>query len=179
MDYFSNSIDFLSPTDLSGLFSKMFPDCSTVTKGLISEYCSKSWMNSGMAFRGEYWTQNTLEHPKDVEECLLSEVLEPSSPRECFLNPMELVSLANRAWAREKDLDPLLEKSLALQLHSLSNTQELIESLAPDLKQKVSEMMAKHTRLTAEEVQTLFVRRMMASEYERLQGFPENWTLNV
>ena len=153
------------------------PGLLTVTKGQISEFSSKSWMNSGMVFRGEYWTQNILEHPKDVEECLLSEVLETSSPLECFLNPVELISLINRAWARGKDLDPLLEKSLVLQLHSLSNTQESIANLAPDLKQKVIEMMAKHTRSTAGEVQMLFVRRMMVSEYEVLQGFPKNWTL--
>lgn len=38
-------------------------------------------------------------------------------------------------------------------------------------------MMEKLIPSTQGEAQTLFVRRMTASEYETLQGFPENWTL--
>jgi hypothetical protein len=43
-------------------------------------------------------------------------------------------------------------------------------------KVKDSETMAKLTPLTQEEAQMLFVRRLLPSEYEKLQGFPENWT---
>jgi hypothetical protein len=154
----------------------MFPDYSTVTVEMISKYSYPRWMNSGMVWRGEYLMQNTLEHPKGDVEFSLSEVMEASSPQECFLSPMEIISLLNRAWERGQMMDPILEKAMVFQLHFLSSTQELIESLQPDLKQKVIEVMEKHIPSTVGEVQTLFVRRMMASEYEKLQGFPENWT---
>ena len=73
VDYFSNSIDFSGNEDLGGLFSKMFPDYSTVTVETISKYSYPRWMNSGMVWRGEYSMQNTLEHPKeDVASSLSS-----------------------------------------------------------------------------------------------------------
>ena len=53
---------------------------------------------------------------------------------------------------------------------------ELEESLQQAPKHKATETMEKPTHSTAEDVLTLYVRRMMPLECERLQGFPENWT---
>jgi hypothetical protein len=55
--------------------------------------------------------------------------------------------------------------------------QVLEESTRQGLKPKDIEMMEKPTLSIQEEAQTLYVRRMMASECEQLQGFPKNWTL--
>ena len=53
----------------------------------------------------------------------------------------------------------------------------LEESLRQAHKQKGTEMMEKPTPATHEEAPMLYVRRMLPLEYERLQGFPDNWTL--
>lgn len=74
-----------------------------------------------------------------------------------LLSPKEVISLLNRAWARDHLISPPLEKAMILQLHIKSSTQALTESLPQDLKQKVIEAIA--------------------TEYEALQGFPSNWTL--
>lgn len=72
--------------------------------------------------------------------------------------------------------EPLIQ-AYQKQISILSSMQVLDEKQLRDLKQKGTEMTEKPTPLTQEEVQMLYVRRMLPSEYERLQGFPENWTL--
>lgn len=72
--------------------------------------------------------------------------------------------------------EPLIQAYLK-QISILSSMRVSEEKLQPVLKQKDIETTAKLTPLTQEEAQMLFVRRMLPSEYERLQGFPENWTL--
>nr|CAA57705.1 M.EcoHK31I polypeptide beta [Escherichia coli] len=162
---------------LNGLLLKMFPDCSTATMDKTSKLSSIRWSNSGMAFRGEYWMQNTLEHPSVEEECTLSQVLETCAPLESFLNPEQLESLINRAKERGQMLPEPLLQAYQKQISILSSMQVLDEKQPQDLKQKDTGTMEKPTLLTQEEVQMLYVRRMLPSEYERLQGFPENWTL--
>ena len=89
---------------LVGFLSKMFPDFLTAQKVETLTQSSRHWMNSGMAFHGEYWTQNSLEHPSVVEERTLSEVLEPSAPLKYFLNKEQIQSLINRAIDRGTSL---------------------------------------------------------------------------
>ena len=167
----------LEPQSLDGYLSKMFPDCSTQITEKISKSSSRNWMSSGMVFHGEFWTQNTLEHPNDVDACILSEVLEPSAPLRYFLNVEQLQSLLNRAKARTTPMPTELRASLESQITTLSNMPELEESLLLAHKQKDIEMTEKLTRAIQEEAPTLYVRRMLPLEYERLQGFPDNWTL--
>ena len=133
-------------------------------------------MNSGMAFRGEYWMQNTLEHPNAVAESTLSEVLEASAPPRYFLNQEQLQSLLERASARKTSLPQQYKTALTAQISMLSNMPQLAESIQQDRKPKATEMMEKATPSTPEEVPTLFVRRLTPSECERLQGFPPGWT---
>ncbi|CAG7658410.1 hypothetical protein PAECIP111802_07037 [Paenibacillus allorhizosphaerae] len=166
----------LTNEDLSGYLLKMYQDSSIATTEMISEWSSKPWMNSGMVWRGEYWMQNTLEHPNDAEESTLSQVIEADAPLKYFLNKVQLQSLLDRASARGKSLAPDLERALSLQISTLSSMPELDERLQPDPKQKGTEMMEKPIHLTPEAAQTLFVRRMLPSEYEKLQGFPVGWT---
>ena len=69
-----------------------------------------------------------------------------------------------------------LKTTIELQITTLSNTPELDASLQRAPKQKDIEMMEKHILATPEEAPMLYVRRMLPSEYERLQGFPRDWT---
>jgi hypothetical protein len=130
-----------------------------------------------MAFRGEFWTQNTLEHHSEDEECTLLQVLETCAPPECFLTKDQISSLILRAEAREHKLPQKLLEAYEKQMSTLSSMQVLEESTRQGLKPKDIEMMEKPTLSIQEEAQTLYVRRMMASECEQLQGFPKNWTL--
>ena len=176
MAFSTNLLNLSNLIDQNGSLSKTYQGYSTATKEKISKYSSKRWMNSGMAYRGEFLMQNILEHPKDVEESLLSQVLEASAPLRYFLSQNHLKSLIDRASARKKSLPPKMENRIKNQIALLSSMQVLEESTLQDLKPKVTEMMEKPTPSTAVEVRTLFVRRLMPSECEKLQGFPPNWT---
>ena len=170
-------------TGLAGCLWRTFPDCSIQKEERTSSTSSPHWMNSGMAFRGECWTQNTSEHPSDVVVCTLSQVVEPSAPLRYFLNKAQLQSLLTREDARQakpgakvprmpRDLRMRIETQLVL----LSNMPELDAFLRRDPKAKDTETMERLLRATPGAAQMLSVRRLLPSEYERLQGFPRNWT---
>jgi len=129
-----------------------------------------------MAFHGEYWMQNTLEHPSEEEECMLSAVLSRYSPPRYFLNREQLQSLVDRASDREKSLPKDLETAIKQQIAMLSNTPQLEENIMLDRKPRDIVMTEKRTRSTQGEVPMLYVRRMSHSECEKLQGFPVGWT---
>lgn len=162
--------------NLDGLLSRMFPGLSTATEERISEYSSKRWMNAGMAFRGVYWMQNTLEHHKDAEESILSEVLDPFCPPRYFLNPEQLKSLLERASASGKPMPEDLKSALEKQITILSSTPQLEENILQDHKPRDTEVMVKPTPSTQEDVLMLYARRLTPLECERLQGFPPGWT---
>ena len=172
----SGSPNCYQPGFLNGWLLKMFQGCSTAMKGKISKCSSKHWMNSGMAFRGEYLTLNTLEHHKDAAVCMLSEVLEASCPPKYFLNEKELSSLLVRAEARKKSLPNELKRALELQISMLSSTPELAESIQQGRKQKVTDATVNPIPLIQGGTPMLYARRMTPSECEMLQGFPRGWT---
>ena len=176
MDYSSNLKSFWKQNSQDGLSLKMFQDYLTAMREKISKFSYSRWMNSGIVFHGEFLMQNILEHPSAAEESLLSEVLETEAPLRHFLNKKELKSLIERASARKRPLPTELEGALKAQRSFLSSTPQLEESIQLARKQKASEATEKPTPLIQEEAQTLFVRRMTPSEYEKLQGFPKDWT---
>ena len=161
---------------LVGFLWKMFPAYLIQRMEKTSVSSSQPWMNSGMAFHGESWTQNTLEHPSVVVECTLSQVVEPSSPLKYFLNKEQLLSLLRRAAVKTIPMPDSLKSRIESQITLLSNMPELDEYLQQVPKEKDTEMMEKRLRAIPEEARTLYVRRMLPSEYEKLQGFPVGWT---
>ena len=179
-DYSTNSQDssqtWKKSEDLDGYLWRMFPDYSIQKVDKTSPTFSQRWMNSGMVFHGECWTQNTLEHPKDVVVCILSQVIEASSPLKYFLNKEQLLSLIKRADSKTIPMPLALRKKIELQITLLSNMPELDEFLKQGPKAKGTEMMEKLLLATPEAAQMLSVRRMLPSEYEKLQGFPVDWT---
>jgi hypothetical protein len=154
----------------------MFPDCSTATTGKISEPLLKPWGNSGMAYRGEYLTLNTLEHPKDVVASTLSQVIEASAPEKYFLSPEQVQKFLDRVSAKAISAPDDLRKALESQASTQSSTPQSGASRKPAPKLRATETTGRPTHLIAEEVQTLYARRMMPSECEKLQGFPPGWT---
>ena len=162
---------------LVGYLWRMFRGFLIVEKETTSEDSSIQWMNSGMVYHGECWTQNTLEHPKDAEESILSQVIEASAPLKYFLNKAQLQSLIKRADSGNIPMPQELREKIELQITTLSNMPELDACLQRAHKQKDIETMEKRILATQEEVPMLYVRRMTPSEYEKLQGFPVGWTL--
>ena len=67
-------------------------------------------------------------------------------------------------------------KAYQNQMFFLSSMQELAEEQAQARKEKATETMEKLILSTPEEARMLYVRRMLPSEYEKLQGFPVGWT---
>ena len=175
-DCSSNLQSLLEPTHQNGSLSKMLPDYLVVKMGKISELLLERWTNSGMVWHGDYWMLNTSEHPSDVVESSLSQVIKTSAPLTYFLHKEHLLSLLNRAEAKKRELPQGLKQAIEAQITILSNMPELEEILQQDLKGQDIEMMEKLGHLTGEGVPTLYVRRMLPSEYEILQGFPEGWT---
>ena len=176
MDSSTNMQNSSKKSALVGFLSKMFPDFLTAHKVETLTSSSQRWMNSGIVWHGEYWMQNSLEHHSDVAEHTLSEVLEPQAPLKYFLNVEQIQSLIARATDRGTSLPPAMMTAYQNQISFLSNMQELAEEQAQGHKEKVTEMMEKLILSTPEEARMLFVRRMLPSEYEVLQGFPKQWT---
>jgi hypothetical protein len=120
--------------------------------------------------------QNTLEHRNDVVVSTLSRVVGRSAPARYFLKPEQIQQWLARASARKISLPEELNRVLEIQASTRSNTRRLAGRRKLVRKQRVSETMEKPTHWTQEVAPTLFARRMLPSEYEKLQGFPENWT---
>ena len=177
MDSLSNLRNWLMQHGLNGSSLKMSLGYSTVEMDKISRMSSKHWMTSGISWRGEFWTQSTLEHPNGVVESSLSQVIKTTVPPECFLKLEHLEKWLKRVELKSTQIPSSLERAFKRQIFLLSNTQPLEESQKRGRKRKDTETMEKPIHLTQEEAQILFVRRMTALEYEALQGFPENWTL--
>ena len=171
-----NSQDSSKTDCLDGLSLKMFQDSSIVMKEKISDVSLKSWMNSGMAYRGEFSMRNILEHHKDVEESTLWEVMETSAPLEYFLKREQLELWISRAWEKNFPVPEELSNAIEMQISFLSNTQVSVGKQVLDRKLKDLGTTVKPTPSIQEEAPMLFVRRLMPSECERLQGFPKGWT---
>lgn len=176
VDYSLSSQSLSELISRNGWLSKTLKGSSAAKMGKISEQSSENWMNSGMVWHGEFWMQNTLEHPNDVVESSLSQVIKTQAPLMYFLHTDHLKSLLHRAQAKNRPLPRDLKLAVERQISILSNMPELEENLRQDHKGQDIEVMEKPGHLTEEGVQTLYVRRMLPSEYEILQGFPENWT---
>lgn len=113
---------------LSGLLTKWFPDGSSSKTSL--DCCqaawdqsaqeatwvssSRRWRNAGMAWRGECWTLNISESPRDAVESSLSDVSETSPvPLKFFLSHRVAQSLLTRAGRKGRNLVEPLASALA------------------------------------------------------------------
>src|SRR3990167_2900398 len=96
----------------SGYSWKMFQGFYPQTGVTISASSSTPFRGSGMAFRGEYLTQDTSESPSAAVESTLSEVLETSVPQRFYLSPKAAAGILRRAERRGKKLPRRLEQAL-------------------------------------------------------------------
>ena len=108
----SHFLTLWSSDDLSGSCWKMSLGSSVPTAALTSDGFSMKWSNSGMAFRGECWTLDTLESPSDAVECSLSQVLNPTAPQRFSLSARAASGILRRANRRGKVLPATLQTAL-------------------------------------------------------------------
>ncbi len=130
-----------------------------------------------MVWHGEYWMQNSLEHPNVVVVCSLLQVISQSAPLKYFLTTNELQSLLNRASEKQRELPQDLKEAIQNQLSTLSKMPQLEEFIHQARKGQDIDVMEKLGLLIQGEEVMLCVRHMTPLEYELLQGFPEGWTL--
>ena len=105
--------EFLTNLDPSGAFGKMCQVSSVLGGGEILAVSSVRWGKSGMGGPIGCLTLNTLEYPKDADECLLSDVLEIGSlPQKYYLTPIACQGILRRAEKRGKELPTLLLTAL-------------------------------------------------------------------
>ncbi len=110
----------MSLTDIFGQpipgssWSKMSQDCSQAIQDTTLLSSSMKWSKGGVLnlSRGEYWTVNSLEFPKDADESSLSQILEETVPQKYCLSPTAAQGILRRAAKRGKQLPAPLQESL-------------------------------------------------------------------
>ena len=110
----------MSLTDLFGQpipdssWSKMSPDCFQAIQDTTLLSSSMKWSKGGVLnlSRGEYWTVNSLEFPKDAEESSLSQILEENVHQKYCLSAKAAQGILRRAEKRGKQLPVPLQESL-------------------------------------------------------------------
>ena len=105
----------MSPEDYALQSGKMFQELSQATAVEILGWCSGQWRSAGRwTSRGEFWTLNGSEWPKDGGACFLSQILEANAPAKYYLSPRACKGILRRAEKRGKDLPPALRQALTL-----------------------------------------------------------------
>ena len=107
-----HSLTLWSSDDLGGSCWKMSLGSSVPTAALTSDGFSMKWSNSGMAYRGELWTLDTMESPSDAVECSLSQVLNPTAPPRFSLSAKAASGILRRVEKRGKILPEILTDAL-------------------------------------------------------------------
>ena len=106
----SNVLNKFNP---NGYVGKTYQGFCPVTTGKTTELSSQSLMNSGIVYRGQYWTANGFSYRKEGGACSLSEILEDGSvPQKYYLSPKACKGILRRARARGKKIPPALETAL-------------------------------------------------------------------
>ena len=121
-------VEYLISLDPSGSFGKTCQVSSVQTEDGILVPSSGRWQNSGMGSHIGCLTLSTLESPKDVDECLLSDVLEIGEVQQKrFLSPTACEGILRRAERRGKELPTLLR--IALEHCAQEITKELAQTM--------------------------------------------------
>ncbi len=137
----------------TGLSSKMFPASFRRIKEGTSRESSTRWMNSGIAWHGVYLTRNSSEWLNGADVCSLSEVLEGLPAYECYSTkeiPQWFTGeLDRRTYGHH------------ISIHFRSGRRAS--------STEISRFLSNRARF--------HLRVLTVKECERLQGFPDQWTL--
>jgi site-specific DNA-cytosine methylase len=148
---------------LAGLLGKMFPDFSLSMVGKTSGKSYPTSIRSGIVWRGECWIVNSSESPKDAKECSLLEVLETSVPQKYYLSKKAMRGIVRRA-KKDKRTSPVI----LLELKNQGKERKGISQI---------QLQENKEGLKDDQGREITLRKLTPREKERLQGFPEDWTL--
>jgi hypothetical protein len=171
----SPSSTFWSDTVLDGSSSRTSRDSSLPVEVPISRDSSMSFAPSGMAWRGTSSTVVTSTSLKggggsssSGYECRrparLRDVLEPSAPERFFLTQRAAAGILRRAAKRGRSLPSRLEEALQVVATSQGPSPQ-----EPTPGPTTGRMPTPGTSSR--------VRRLTPVEVERLQGYPDGWTI--
>ena len=148
------SLTLFSETE-DGFSLRMFPDSFPQTADEISPSYLRRWPTSGFTTSpGECWTVDSSEcHSDGGAFSSLPDVLVADVPPRFYLSPKAAAGIIRRAEKRGR---------------------ELPEHLAEALRMLSTDGKAEQTATSA---RTSSVRRLTPTECERLQGFPDGWTI--
>lgn len=171
-DSFSTSpasqMTLLAKADL--FWSKTSPVYCEATVGGISRSFSRRWANSGFATRrGESWIAATSECPNDgdASSCLRDVVLEEAPPR-FFLSQKAAAGILKRSTQRRKPITRELQAALEARA-STSTANGLPDPLATEPAASEPRTLTASAHMSP--------RRLTPTEFERLQGLPDLWTV--
>lgn len=163
------------------------PACSVPPVDEISQSWSGRWGTSGFTTSpGECWTAVTSECPSGGDaSSSLADVLLDEVPERFFLSPRAAAGILRRAEKRGRELPPALAEALAaLASAHRDDGRRMTRTSSPDRATVDQEVPTTTTpRLTTSSLapsdHTIgsTVRRLTPTECERLQGFPDGWTI--
>lgn len=173
---------------LSGLSERMFPafSLSTMEKTFGESYPIS--ITSGMVWRGECWTVDSSESPRDAVECSLSQVLEASVPAKYYLSNKAIAGMLRRSLQYQRSGYVFQQETgngKTLQLKTLS-LQSLLRLITDERQLGSLEMKAISSPtqcqqtiegLLSTSTKKILLRKLTPNEKEQLQGFPRDWTL--
>ena len=162
--------------DLGGVLSRTSRDSSVLTMDEISRSSSIDWKPGGMVWRGACLTLDTSECPSNAVGSTLLDILEGHAPQKYSLSRRASDFLL-RAQRPGRTLPARLETAL----RAISSTDPPIgqtgasgmSSSGPGPSHKKPEPPG------AVQAASLSVRRLTPTECERLQGFPDGWTMRA
>lgn len=178
----------------AGFSSRMWRTYSPVKTDEISPSLSLRWGNSGFTTSpGDCWTLATSEWPSGGgESSSLRDVLEADVPPRFFLSQKAAAGILRRAENRRRVIPPglkaaLLERSGAI-MPAAATTTESSTPVAISENQRAYLTERPFFRTTNRKGgkagqgyqairQGRMLRRLTPTECERLQGFPDGWTV--
>ena len=180
----SESLTLFSPTE-DGSSLRMYPDFFHLTVDEISPSFSRRWPKSGfMTSPGECWTVDTSECPSagDVSSSLEDVLLDEVPPR-FYLSQKAAAGILRRASRRSKKLPGALRtalEALARSKEEGDGMEKAKTSSQSPSEPKTPSKADTETTLTmtpTSQPTRSPVRRLTPTECERLQGFPDGWTI--
>lgn len=170
------SLTLFSPRG-DGCLLRTYPDSFPQRVGEISESFSRRWPNSGFTTsRGECWTADTSECPSGGGAySSLRDVLEADVHPRFYLSPKAATGILRRAEKRGRRLPE--ELRTALQAHLADATEAMNWTATEPISSPARSQQNKDGMGKSKPSFTSQVRRLTPTEYERLQGFPDGWTV--
>lgn len=154
----SESLTLFSETE-DGFLLRMYPDSFPQTVAEISESFSRRWPTSGFTTSpGECWTADSSPAVADPQSpngeggySSLPDALEADVPPRFYLSPKAAAGILRRAEKRNRALPEHLDGALRAVAEQTEPPKEAPKQGVP--------------------------RRLTPTECERLQGFPDGWTI--